>query len=380
MPWALSMRRLPSDYNPAIDGLRAIAVVAIILFHLDARWLPGGLAGVDLFFVISGFVICRSLAAAPCPQLWPWLLDFLRRRLLRLLPLLLVVVVATFAAVSWHLPRGILDGTYENTGLAAMAGASNLVLAWSLASHLTPFADANPFLQTWPLAVQAQFYLLLPLLIFAWLHRRPACWALPVLALASLLLAAWQTRAAPASAYYLLPARFWQFAAGALLYQHVHRCTLPGARRYHGWAGLALVVAGLAMARPATLPFPDGVIVVTGAALLLAACTTSTGTPPLLVRWLGCAPMRYLGRLAYALYLVHWPVLVLMRGDQPLPLSALPVYVPLVLGLAMLGHHLIERPLRYGHWPWQRAPWSVFGATLAAVAVGLALIGLLDIG
>ncbi len=214
------------SHNAAIDGLRALAVLAVVVFHTNATWLPGGFTGVDLFFVVSGFVISQSLASRAQASLGAMLLDFYRRRVLRLLPALLVMLMATFVLSALFIPRAWRNEQFDQTGWAALVGFSNIVLAGQQDDYFSPGAELNPFLHTWTLGVEEQFYLVFPLLFFVWLRGRErwpgARWLLPALTMLSLAWAGWQARSAPASAFYLLPARFWELAAGALLYQWMH--------------------------------------------------------------------------------------------------------------------------------------------------------------
>ncbi len=374
-----------SGYIPAIDGLRALAVVAVIVFHVDAAWLPGGFAGVDLFFVISGFVISQSLAARGRQPLGPFLLDFYRRRVQRLMPALLLVLMVTFIVSALLLPRTWRTELYDHTGIAAIFGLANLVLASEGDDYFSPGADLNPFLHMWTLGVEEQFYLLFPLLFFAWLHRaRLGWWArglLPVLFLASLLFAAWQTGAAPTSAFFLLPARLWELAAGALLFQFIatHR---PAAFWQH-WAapGLALLLVSFAFASKDAFPFPGALLTVAGSLLVLAAAavpaadTQRAGTGRKdafalqLLRW---GPLRYLGRLSYALYLWHWPLLVLLRWTYGVQGIALWLYPLLLLALACLTHHLVELPLRRAHARRQAATILCGALLVAGSSAGIA--------
>ncbi|MET0289192.1 MAG: acyltransferase, partial [Pseudoxanthomonas sp.] len=153
-----------SRHDNAIDGLRAIAVLAVVIFHVDASLLPGGFSGVDLFFVVSGFVISQSLASRPYDHMGRYLLDFYRRRVLRLLPALLLVLLVTFVVSALLVPRAWRNEQYDQTGLGALFGVGNLVLAWQQGDYFSPGADLNPFLHTWTLGVEEQFYLLFPLL------------------------------------------------------------------------------------------------------------------------------------------------------------------------------------------------------------------------
>jgi len=368
----------PSAYVPAIDGLRALAVIAVIVFHVDASWLPGGFAGVDLFFVISGFVISQSLAGRNTGRPLTFLLTFYRRRVQRLLPALLLVLMVTFIAATLLLPRTWRNEVYDHTGLAAIFGLANLVLAREGDDYFSPGADLNPFLHTWTLGVEEQFYLLFPLVFLAWLHRaRLGGWArglLPALFLASLLFAAWQTRSDPTSAFFLLPARLWELAAGALLFQFV--ATHRPAAFWQRWAmpGIVLLLVSFAFVSKHAFPFPGALLTVAGSLLVLAAAavpTTAVHEPDahrqdtIALRLLCWAPLRYLGRLSYALYLWHWPLLVLLRWTYGMQGIALWLYPLMLLTLAGLTHHLIELPLRHAH-ARRRNATVLCGALLAA--------------
>lgn len=367
-------------HDKAIDGMRAIAVLAVVIFHVDASLLPGGFSGVDLFFVISGYVISQSLASRPHDHSGRYLLDFYRRRVLRLLPALLLVLLVTFLLSALLIPRAWRNEQYDQTGLAALLGIANLLLAWQQGDYFSPGADLNPFLHTWTLGVEEQFYLLFPLMMLAWLrlrHARP--WVngiLPVLALGSLLLAVWQTSAAPAEAFYLLPARFWELAAGALLYQFVGSARI--AAHWQGWAvpGLLLLTVGFLFAGDQPVPFPGVLATIAGTVMLLAAAAAASADgvtrPDALLRALQWSPLAYLGRLSYSLYLWHWPLLVLLRWTYGMQGVALWAYPVVLLALAAGSYHFVECPLRRMQWGRRGHPGKVLLIALATLGVSSA--------
>lgn len=190
----------PSLTNiPAIDGLRAIAVLAVIIFHADfLDFLPGGFTGVDLFFVISGYVISQSLNQRSAARLTPFMLDFYRRRFLRILPALWVVLLSSFLMSALFMPLFWLSEQINNTGLSAFLGVSNVTLAWNTDSYFAPGNDLNPYVHTWSLGVEEQFYLIFPVLYFLWLRykqRSAMVWALlPILAIISLGISFYETK------------------------------------------------------------------------------------------------------------------------------------------------------------------------------------------
>ena len=150
-------------YIAGIDGLRAIAVLAVIVFHLGyLNVLPGGFVGVDMFFVISGYVISQSLSERSSDGLGACLADFYRRRCVRILPAMLCVLLVSFVLSALFMPQFWLSDHFNRTGLAAFAGLSNVVLAQHTQTYFPPGSDLNPFLHTWSLGVEEQFYLVFP--------------------------------------------------------------------------------------------------------------------------------------------------------------------------------------------------------------------------
>jgi peptidoglycan/LPS O-acetylase OafA/YrhL len=379
-PSITSLQPRATHYLPGIDGLRAIAVLSVMVFHLDfLDLLPGGFTGVDMFFVISGYVIARSLAERTHLGFAAYLLDFYRRRLLRILPALLVVVLVSFVVSALFVPQVWLSNQNDQTGLAALVGLSNFTLAANSNIYFSPRAELNPFLHTWSLGVEEQFYLLFPAIYFLHLrcrtHLKFARMLLPVLALASLIVSGVQTSSDPLAAFYLLPSRFWELAAGALLFQALGNKTLT---QRGAWlaqvplaAGLGLVTLGLVFAERQLFPFPWALVTVSGTLLLIAAVTLKpAASRSLLHALLQSPPMAYIGRLSYSLYLWHWPVAVLLRWTTGMELlEAQLLYPVIVLTLAAASYHWIETPMRTGRSILQRKAWVTVGASFAAVGV-----------
>jgi len=368
------MSQLPTRHVSAIDGMRALAVVAVILFHANSALLPGGFAGVDVFFVVSGFVISHSLAAHADRSLGAFLLDFYRRRVLRLLPALLLMLLVTFVLSALLMPRAWRNEQFDQTGLGALFGVSNVVLAWQQDGYFSPGADLNPFLHTWTLGVEEQFYLLFPFVHFMWLQRRGtaawARWLLPALAVVSLGIAVVQASTAPTSAFYLLPARLWELAAGALLHQ---RLTTQGASarwRHLAMPGLGLIVLGFLIGGRTAFPFPGALLPVTGTLMLLAAAVASHAGPRVPSRVIGALQGRllsWIGLRSYSLYLWHWPLLVLLRWTYGMQGIALAAYPAALLIAGWASYRWIEQPLR--HRGQRRRPHTVLLAGLAAIGI-----------
>ncbi|MCA1323737.1 acyltransferase family protein [Herbaspirillum sp. alder98] len=372
------MRQPFPAYIPAIDGLRAIAVIAVIVFHVDfLKVLPGGFTGVDMFFVVSGYVISQSLSHRGDVVFFEYLRDFYRRRFLRILPALLVVLSTSFVVSAMVMPQFWLSELINRTGLAAFFGLSNFVLAGNTDTYFSPTADLNPYLHTWSLGVEEQFYVIFPAIYFFWLRwkkKAPMVWAvIPVLALTSLVISAVQTHTDPLLAFYLLPGRFWELAAGALLFQLIDAGRLsalpPWLARWLLPCGIALVAAGFLLAERNHFPFPWALVTVLGTMMMIAAVAIPRDiAPSLLQRCLQSPLATYIGRLSFSLYLWHWPVAVFFRWTTGLELLGVQLLYPIiVVALAAGSYHWIETPIRNGRSIFQRSAWINAAAAFTAV-------------
>ncbi len=334
------------EFLPHVEGMRALAILLVVAAHAGVPYLAGGIVGVDVFFVISGYLITALLTIERSHS---GRIDFLRfyaRRLRRLLPALLLVLAATGLAALVLMPKS----AHPETALAGASAAlwlSNLYFAFADIGYFDAEAAGNPFLHTWSLGVEEQFYLIWPLLI-AWTVRR---WRIAfAVALAASLVAFLWLMATPHAlqTHYLMPARIWQFALGALVWLWCHPQTtetrLPAAGALAGF-GLILVAA-VATGAHADHPEWRSLAASIGAALLLAA-GGQRAEPNRFLRPL-CAPtMLALGRVSYAWYLWHWPVLTL--GQFYFVDASLEIRLLLVMfawALATLTQGLVEAPIR----------------------------------
>ncbi|HSQ82273.1 MAG TPA: acyltransferase family protein [Casimicrobiaceae bacterium] len=345
-------------YFPHVDGLRALAVLAVMAYHIHPALLPGGFAGVDVFFVISGFVVTASLAEHRGESMSAFLGRFYARRLARIAPALLVMLMATTVAYVLLVPRAWLSGLTESVGRAAFWGLSNWVLGTQSETYFAPRADFNPYLHTWTLGVEEQFYLVAPLLLYGWVRlrggsgrRNVAVTAMVALALASLaacFLAA--TRHGAEFVFYALIFRFWELAAGVLWFQWAARPREPSPRfsaylSWGAWPAIALTAVTLVFSRAETFPWPGALGAVAGALLLIG---DPRARPDDHVRRLFARPiMVWIGQRSYSLYLWHWPVFVLFRWTVgletwPTRFAASTLAVLLALG----SYRWIERPVR----------------------------------
>ncbi|MBK6472915.1 MAG: acyltransferase [Betaproteobacteria bacterium] len=335
-----------------------MAVLCVLLYHLNPAWLPGGYVGVDVFFVISGFVVTASLAGHDHDRPGAFLGEFYARRLARLVPALVAMLVVTTALQVLFVPRTWFNRAAETVGQAAFWGFSNWSLDGWAVNYFEARAELNPFTHTWSLGVEEQFYLIAPLLLFFALGtrfaprtRRAAAGVIAVLALLSLAACAYYgfTRGGR-FVFYLLVYRFWELAAGVLLFLGGRRlaplaAAWPRLHAASGWVGLALVALALGLPKPTAYPWARAAVAVAGALLLV-------GLPTVLRRdrlqtGLSHPAMLWLGRRSYALYLWHWPVYVLARwtvGLEGLPFKALAV--GLSLAAAAASYRFVEHPVR----------------------------------
>lgn len=312
---------------PELDGLRALAITAVLVFHLRPEWLPGGFLGVDIFFVISGFLITRLIVADHAAGQFSFR-GFYMRRARRLLPAFFVTLLLTWIA-GWQVLFPSELKAFASTSMAAVLSLSNYQLARS-ADYFSPEAASNPLLHTWSLAVEEQFYLLYPLPLVLCLHCQKRSRGL-IIAVAAILMvvSGWYG----SQSFYGLEGRAWELAVGCLI------AALPlRTGRLSAWLGVALCAASLSMIK---LP----VLAVAGTALLIASRSGGPGT--MLHSMFVLAPIRYLGRMSYSLYLVHWPLIVLYRawtGHWKTADQVLCVTASIIIAAAL--HHGVENPIR----------------------------------
>lgn len=361
------------QYIREIDGLRAFAVLSVIAFHLDNAFLPGGFTGVDVFFVISGYVVSKAAAQRFPAGFVAFLVDFYRRRVVRIVPALLACLLVTALASALFIPESWLSQASEKTGLLAFFGLGNFALVVFNDGYFSPRIDFNPFMHTWSLGVEEQFYFLFPPLFFFWLawRGRAGRWALlpgVVLALASLGCAWYWGQHQPVWSYYLLPSRFWELYAGALLYQwHSRRTALPTFAALP-WLGLGLLLAGFWLVPPQRFPWPWALVPVLASLALIHVVVAGRGG------WvqclLGSRALVHAGKISYSLYLWHWPVFVLLRWTVGLDNAWTMAVALLVTFLAATASfQWVEAPLRHAGWLRRRPPAGVLAGGVLVAAV-----------
>jgi len=352
----------PRGYRPEIDGLRALAIAPVVMHHAAPEWLPGGFAGVDVFFVISGYLIAGIIAGDLARGRFS-LRGFWERRARRIIPALAaMLMVTTLAAWAILTPEDFQQ--FAKALLAASVFASNIHFARGT-GYFDGTEGSLPLLHTWTLGVEEQFYLLFPLLMLMVWRWNPRA-VLPAVALAgavSFALALWLAPRWPLAAFYLLPTRMWELMLGAAC------ALLPRTPRPDGrlaLAGLAAIIAGFGVIGPfSPAPGPLFLLPTLGTALVLLFADARTAAG----RVLAARPLAALGLISFGLYLWHQPVLAFARYLHfgPLPPWALAAAVALSVALAAASYRWIEQPVR------QRRQLARPAVLAAASAAALAL-------
>jgi peptidoglycan/LPS O-acetylase OafA/YrhL len=328
-------------YRPEIDGLRAVAVIPVILFHMSAAWVPGGFAGVDVFFVISGFLI-TSIMKRDLDQGTFSFRKFWTRRVQRILPAMLFVTFCTLLA-TLVLRMRPEQHLIAKQSLAAMFSVANLYFCNDSGDYWHTEAAQSPFLHTWSLSVEEQFYLFFPLLLWLTFRYRPR-WMTTLVLLASMIslgLFVWGVQRYPTATFYLLPTRAWELGTGCALALSIKRFESMNAR----WGLLSTAGLGLILFSYFYLSTLDTEVVMTvmGAALVIAF-----GKSGLCNTILSHRVMTHIGAISYSLYLWHWPVLAFLSPY----LSEMPSFgkyvVPLciIYSLSVASYRYVEQPMR----------------------------------
>ncbi|GAA1847363.1 acyltransferase family protein [Microbacterium koreense] len=374
----------PSRFLPHVQGLRAIAVLFVVLYHFWPARLPGGYVGVDVFFVISGFLITAHLMREMTATGTVKLGQFWARRARRLLPasLLVLLFCAIVAATPYLTPTSALPGEMQEI-LASTFYVENWFLAFTSADYLNHAGDPTTVQHYWSLSLEEQFYVVWPLLMLlaAWIgatrfrggRRRAIIWTLAIVSAASFVFCVVFTITEPAPAYFVTFGRMWQFGVGAML------ALIPLLRIRHaaasfvvGWAGIAVLLY-VAFTFDGQTPFPGymAALPTLGAAAVIAASSTERWWYP--TRLLAIRPARFIGDISYSLYLWHWPLIVIAPS---VPFWGLTIYhrvalLALCFVLAWLTKRFVEDPAR---------GWKVLTSRPARVTLWSSLAAMLVVG
>jgi len=374
-----------AHFRPEIQGLRAIAVIFVMLFHIWPDSLPGGYVGVDVFFVVSGFLITGGLLREANLTGSIRLLEFYARRARRLLPAA-TLVLAVVAIATPLLPETRWAETAFQIGASAIY-LQNWALAWLSSDYLASADAASPVQHYWSLSIEEQFYIVWPILLvagvyaarrFEWSIRTIFAVTLSMVFLASFLRSVQMTAVEPERAYFVTSTRIWELALGGLLSLTDGRVQLlRRSRAIIGFVGL-VGVAAAALLMSARTPFPGAAALVPtiGAAVIILAGSgqgLSAGT--LLNRW----PLQYIGDRSYSIYLWHWPLIVfygVLIGRELNWFDGI-IIVTCTLVVSHFSFLFVETSLRRGRWP-AKSPSVSLGCGFASILACLTLAGAIE--
>jgi peptidoglycan/LPS O-acetylase OafA/YrhL len=363
-------------YRADIDGLRALAVVPVVLYHTGVPGFGGGFVGVDIFFVISGYLICGMIDEDISKQTFS-IGNFYKRRVMRILPALFAMfLVTSFLAYIYFLPVELKD--YAKSLASAVGSVSNVYFA-EITDYFDAPAETKPLLHTWSLGVEEQFYLFTPLLMLSayrfFPKRTKALFAAAaVLSFAAALLMSYRNTT---FVFYLTPFRAWELLLGALL--SIKLIPAPSGewqKNLCGTAGLLLLLGVIFLGSPSTPLLVMTFLASISATLIIAS---SERGPSLTGKLLSLRPMVFVGLISYSLYLWHWPLIVFQQTDGAFFRYSSTGATRLALiaaatGIAYLSWKFIEMPFRTGAKTTSKA--TIFGGASAATASAIAFCGL----
>ena len=343
-----------SKYRPEIDGLRAFAVVAVIINHFNKDLLPSGYLGVDIFFVISGYVITSSLSDRKSKNFLDFLTGFYERRIKRLVPALVVFVLLTSVLISLFNPD---PGMSLGLGWRSLLGISNINLYRSATDYFAESTELNPFTHTWSLGVEEQFYLLFPLLIwFSGFGQQKAegsrnlfLWV-GSFSLASLIGFIYLYKVNQPAAYFLMPSRFWEMAAGCLIFIGFQkRAKIEQAlEKIPPLLVVAAMIGVFFLPTGAAVPATISMIILS--AVLITCLKKGTSA----YDFFTIEKVVYVGLISYSLYLWHWGVLSISRWTIGIHWWSVPIQVGLMVLMAIGSFQWIETPARKGNFKYTR--------------------------
>jgi peptidoglycan/LPS O-acetylase OafA/YrhL len=364
-------------YRPDIDGLRAIAITAVVAYHAGLPWIRGGFVGVDIFFVISGYLIGYIIYSEMRTHKFSFG-RFYVRRAKRILPALLALMLILYAIVTALMVASELTA-FAKSALFALGAMSNIWF-WRGITYFSPNAELNPLLMTWSLGVEEQFYILFPfvLLLLRKASPKKVFLTLGCLVCSSFGLSLWCATQHPGVAFYLLPPRAWELGLGAMLaIWHAERSTSGRITRvietralpFLGIACILISIFGI----DSHMSFPSWIALfpTLGAASLIASKNTTLSAV------LGSRIPVFIGRISYSWYLWHWPFLSITRLSASQPLSAVATSVVVITSfvVAVLSWWLVEQPFRHSREvPGRLLPKYAFAMLLVAVPAVLLIV------
>ena len=368
---------IKNRYRPDIDGLRAFAVITVIINHFNKDILPGGYLGVDIFFVISGFVITSSLYQRPNENFKDFISGFFERRIKRLIPALSVFVLLTSIAICLFNREPIFS---LRTGITSLLGLSNMYLLKQSTNYFAPSTELNVFTHTWSLGVEEQFYILFPFLIwFSGFGRqtkngtRNLFLIIAILTVASLMGFLYLYIVNQPAAYFLMPSRFWEMAAGCLIFLGLQKSKSIEKffEKVPPIFPLILIIGVMYLPKFLAIISTIAVVVLV---MALIACLKKTTT--LEFKIFSHPKVVFLGLISYSLYLWHWGVLSISRWTIGIHWWSIPIQVVVMFGLAVASYRWVETPIKkYNYFGKRLKTFLVGGGVLIVVSSGLVALG-----
>ncbi len=371
-------------YRPEIDGLRAIAVCAIIIFHFSKTTLPGGFLGVDIFFVISGYVITATLISRSTLGLKEFMLEFYSRRIKRIMPALTFCVAVSGVLISFFSP---IANDSLKAGITALFGFSNLYFLKKDVDYFGNTPELNIFTQTWSLGVEEQFYLIYPFLFWILFKSNSKTvakrynatslfFSLIICSLVSFIVLSFYF---PIPSFYLVFTRFWELGLGCLVAMNESKLKkkLESNRVMSALSRplLILPLIILLLFLPVDYSVLGRVFIVFATAVLITCIDKDSQIYPLLSNKVAV----YLGIISFSLYLWHWTVLVISNWTVGVSMATIPAQILIVFAASAFSYHCLERPMRKMNWGNSLSTTIVYGVS-SAVAVSIFFISIYLVG
>lgn len=346
-----------NNYSLAIDGIRAIAVISVIINHFTARILPSGYLGVDIFFVISGFVITNSILNRNELSFKSFIVKFYKRRVKRLIPALLFCFSITALLISFF---SIYPKRYILTGLSSLIGLSNINLYLDSVDYWGESAHYNPFTHTWSLGVEEQFYFVFP--IFLWLiakgnfnelNLKKISLFLSLTCLVSMLCFFVVQKEHSMMTYFLMPFRFWEIGLGCLLYIQLKRTNGNFLKSLVEYIPFQIILISLISIffLPIELKILNNILIVLFTVILILKVklleNKSKGT---ILKPLTNDLTVFIGKISYSLYLWHWVIITISNWTIGINHYTILLQIFLIFFFSTFSYYLIEQPLRYLSW------------------------------
>ena len=369
------MNNFKSQYRPEIDGLRALAIICVIINHFNKKLLPSGYLGVDIFFIISGFVITSSIVGRKNNNFKEFIFDFYRRRIKRLFPALIIFVIIMSITICIVNPDPQLN---LRTGISSLFGISNVYQIKQATNYFDESTQLNVFTHTWSLGVEEQFYFFFPFLIwFTGFGRKTNfgfknyLFTILFLSIISLILYVFFSFTNGSISYFSMPTRFWEISTGSLLFLLVTKEN-DSIENSNGLIPLCLFLAIIGIM---FLPIKYSVAATILVVILSSALIYFLRKGTFIFNLLTNKKIVFIGLISYSLYLWHWGILALSRWTIGINLWTIPIQLILIFAIALISYRYIETPLREKNWSKKDSTLLLKGAFIL-ISSAFFLIGL----